>query len=57
MRHGNMQQDTTQLSGAYGFRTNEPSYQYYFKQFVFFQGPTRQPMEWPKLALPDKPGD
>jgi hypothetical protein len=30
--------DTTQLSGGYGFRTNEPSYQYYFKQFVFFQG-------------------
>jgi hypothetical protein len=30
--------DTTQLLGSYGFRTNEPSYQYYFKQFVFFQG-------------------
>ncbi|HEX5152096.1 MAG TPA: trehalase family glycosidase [Parafilimonas sp.] len=30
--------DTSQLSGSYGFRTNEPSYQYYFKQFVFFQG-------------------
>ena len=30
--------DTTQLLGAYGFRTNEPSYEYYFKQFVYFQG-------------------
>ncbi|RYF90327.1 MAG: glycogen debranching protein, partial [Chitinophagaceae bacterium] len=30
--------DTTRLVGAYGLRTNEPSYEYYFKQFVFFQG-------------------
>lgn len=30
--------DTTQLLGEYGFRTNEPSYEYYFKQFVYFQG-------------------
>ena len=30
--------DTTQLLGTYGLRTNEPSYQYYFKQFVFFMG-------------------
>ena len=30
--------DTSALLGAYGLRTNEPSYQYYFKQFVFFQG-------------------
>jgi len=30
--------DTSELLGAYGFRTNEPSYQYYFKQFVFFMG-------------------
>ncbi len=30
--------DTSQLSGEYGFRTNEPSYQYYFKQFVFYEG-------------------
>jgi len=30
--------DTSQLIGQYGFRTNEPSYEYYFKQFVFFQG-------------------
>jgi glycogen debranching enzyme len=30
--------DTTQLLGKFGLRTNEPSYQYYFKQFVFFQG-------------------
>lgn len=27
--------DTTRLLGPYGFRTNEPSYEYYFKQFVF----------------------
>ena len=27
--------DTTQLLGKFGLRTNEPSYQYYFKQFVF----------------------
>jgi len=30
--------DTAQLLGKFGLRTNEPSYQYYFKQFVFFQG-------------------
>ena len=30
--------DTTQLLGKFGLRTNEPSYQYYFKQFVYFQG-------------------
>ena len=30
--------DTSQLSGHYGFRTNEPSYQYYFKQFVIYMG-------------------
>ena len=30
--------DTSQLLGAFGFRTNEPSYQYYFKQFVFYKG-------------------
>jgi hypothetical protein len=30
--------DTTQLLGKYGLRTNEPSYEYYFKQFIFFQG-------------------
>jgi Trehalase len=30
--------DTTQLLGRFGLRTNEPSYQYYFKQFVFFEG-------------------
>jgi hypothetical protein len=30
--------DTTQLLGQYGFRTNEPSYQYYFKQFVMYMG-------------------
>src|SRR5688572_14867979 len=27
--------DTTQLLGQFGLRTNEPSYEYYFKQFVF----------------------
>jgi len=30
--------DTSQLLGKFGLRTNEPSYQYYFKQFVYFQG-------------------
>jgi hypothetical protein len=30
--------DTSQLLGKYGFRTNEPSYQYYFKQFVMYMG-------------------
>jgi hypothetical protein len=30
--------DTSELLGRYGFRTNEPSYQYYFKQFVYFMG-------------------
>ncbi len=30
--------DTSQLLGQYGLRTNEPSYQYYFKQFVIYQG-------------------
>lgn len=30
--------DTTRLLGSYGMRTNEPSYEYYFKQFVYYQG-------------------
>ena len=30
--------DTFQLLGKFGFRTNEPSYEYYFKQFVYFEG-------------------
>jgi hypothetical protein len=30
--------DTTQLLGKHGLRTNEPSYEYYFKQFVFYMG-------------------
>jgi hypothetical protein len=30
--------DTSRLLGKYGFRTNEPSYQYYFKQFVIYMG-------------------
>jgi hypothetical protein len=30
--------NTNQLLGKYGLRTNEPSYQYYFKQFVFYMG-------------------
>ncbi len=30
--------DTSELLGKFGLRTNEPSYEYYFKQFVFFQG-------------------
>jgi len=29
--------DTTQLLGRFGYRTNEPSYPYYFKQFVYFE--------------------
>jgi hypothetical protein len=28
--------DTSHLQGPYGLRTNEPSYEYYFKQFVWF---------------------
>ena len=48
--------DTSQLLGKYGLRTNEPSYQYYFKQFVYLYGPAGKPMEWPKLALSNKPG-
>ncbi|HET9823701.1 MAG TPA: discoidin domain-containing protein, partial [Chitinophagaceae bacterium] len=30
--------DTNQLLGKFGLRTNEPSYQYYFRQFVFYMG-------------------
>ena len=30
--------DSFYLLGKYGLRTNEPSYEYYFKQFVFFEG-------------------
>lgn len=30
--------DTSRLIGAYGLRTNEPSYEYYFKQLVWFEG-------------------
>jgi hypothetical protein len=30
--------DTTYLLGVHGLRTNEPSYEYYFKQYVFYQG-------------------
>lgn len=30
--------DTTRLLGQYGLRTNEPSYEYYFKQFVIYMG-------------------
>lgn len=30
--------DTAQLLGRHGLRTNEPSYEYYFKQFVFADG-------------------
>ncbi|MBL7740835.1 MAG: hypothetical protein JNK14_16565 [Chitinophagaceae bacterium] len=30
--------DTNYLLGPFGFRTNEPSYEYYFKQFVYFEG-------------------
>lgn len=30
--------DTSRLLGKYGYRTNEPSYEYYFKQFVYYMG-------------------
>jgi hypothetical protein len=30
--------DTNYLLGPYGFRTNEPSYEHYFKQFVYYEG-------------------
>lgn len=30
--------DTSELLGTFGLRTNEPSYEYYFKQYEFFQG-------------------
>jgi hypothetical protein len=30
--------DTNRLLGQYGLRTNEPSYEYYFKQYVYFEG-------------------
>lgn len=30
--------DTTHLLGQYGLRTNEPSYEHYFKQFVIYMG-------------------
>jgi hypothetical protein len=30
--------DTNNLLGQYGLRTNEPSYEYYFRQFVYFEG-------------------
>jgi hypothetical protein len=30
--------DTSHLLGHYGFRTNEPSYEHYFKQFVWYEG-------------------
>ena len=49
--------DTTQLLGKYGLRTNEPSYQYYFKQFVFYHGSAWKSVERTKLALSNKPGD
>jgi hypothetical protein len=38
MLHGNIYQIQQQLLGKFGLRTNEPSYQYYFKQFVFSRG-------------------
>ncbi|MCU0370676.1 MAG: hypothetical protein MUC31_04630, partial [Bacteroidales bacterium] len=30
--------DTSELLGKFGFRTNEPSYEYYFRQFVIYEG-------------------
>jgi hypothetical protein len=49
--------DTTQLLGPFGFRTNEPSYQYYFKQFTFSFGKPGSPMERAQLAVSIQPGD
>lgn len=37
-RAWNHLKDSVFLLGKYGLRTNEPSYQYYFKQYVFFEG-------------------
>jgi hypothetical protein len=37
-RAWNHLKDSAYLLGNYGLRTNEPSYEYYFKQFVFFEG-------------------
>ncbi len=37
-RTWNHVKDSIYLLGKYGLRTNEPSYEYYFKQFVFFEG-------------------
>jgi hypothetical protein len=37
------------------FRTNEPSYEYYFKQFVYFEG-KREVNGTAELALSKQPG-
>lgn len=42
--------DTTELLGKFGLRTNEPSYQYYFKQFVFYKG--QRGSQWNGPSLP-----
>ncbi len=38
--------DTTQLMGKYGLRTNEPSYQYYMKQYRYDQPSGRKECQW-----------
>ncbi len=36
--------DTGFLTGAFGLRTNEPTYEYYFKQFAYYNG--RRSSQW-----------
>lgn len=38
--------DTTQLAGHFGLRTNEPSYQYYMKQYRYVQGTNIRECQW-----------
>lgn len=36
--------DTGYLSGPYGLRTNEPTYEYYFRQYAYYKG--RRSSQW-----------
>lgn len=38
--------DTAQFYGHFGLRTNEPSYQYYMKQYRYLQGTTIRECQW-----------
>lgn len=38
--------DTAQFYGRFGLRTNEPSYQYYMKQYRYLQGTTIRECQW-----------